>query len=197
MKLDHKRIVAELPLKIVLEKSMLSGGSEDSFHRTATSRHSCVSLRTFGIHGTKCKCCGLKGNRVIAWRDAGGSVHVDLFYHDSVKDTFTLMNRDHIIPKSKRGRNSVWNYQTMCQPCNTKKGNNETHKDILLNEFRKVWERTHTSMEETARVILYDFLSPKLFLSKKTIRKIKNFKDKHMFKLSYLVAFLKHSVNER
>ena len=34
-----------------------------------------------------------------------------------------LMNHDHIIPRSKGGRNEMWNYQTMCEKCNSRKGN--------------------------------------------------------------------------
>lgn len=34
-----------------------------------------------------------------------------------------LMTKDHIIPKSKGGKNHLHNYQTMCQFCNSKKSN--------------------------------------------------------------------------
>ena len=33
------------------------------------------------------------------------------------------MTKDHIIPKSKGGKDILDNFQTMCFECNTKKGN--------------------------------------------------------------------------
>jgi len=37
-----------------------------------------------------------------------------------------LMTKDHIVPKSKGGPNAMFNYQLMCQKCNSRKG------DIIL-----------------------------------------------------------------
>jgi 5-methylcytosine-specific restriction endonuclease McrA len=34
-----------------------------------------------------------------------------------------LMTKDHIVPKSKGGKNVLTNYQTMCYTCNYEKGN--------------------------------------------------------------------------
>lgn len=36
--------------------------------------------------------------------------------------TEIMMTKDHIIPRSRGGPNLMWNYQTMCQPCNSRKG---------------------------------------------------------------------------
>jgi 5-methylcytosine-specific restriction endonuclease McrA len=36
-----------------------------------------------------------------------------------------MLTKDHIIPKSKEGKNDIDNYQTMCCKCNWKKGNND------------------------------------------------------------------------
>jgi len=35
-----------------------------------------------------------------------------------------LFTKDHILPRSKGGKNILSNYQTMCHICNTEKGNN-------------------------------------------------------------------------
>jgi hypothetical protein len=34
-----------------------------------------------------------------------------------------LMTKDHIVPKSKGGHHAMYNYQLMCQKCNSRKGN--------------------------------------------------------------------------
>jgi hypothetical protein len=34
-----------------------------------------------------------------------------------------LMTKDHIVPKSKGGHHAMYNYQLMCQKCNSHKGN--------------------------------------------------------------------------
>jgi len=36
-----------------------------------------------------------------------------------------LMTHDHIVPRSKGGKNHISNVQTMCAPCNSKKGNGD------------------------------------------------------------------------
>lgn len=45
-------------------------------------------------------------------------------------DNLTL---DHILPKSEGGTNDDSNLQTLCAPCNRKKGNN-----LLLSPFKKI-----------------------------------------------------------
>lgn len=46
-----------------------------------------------------------------------GSKHWDIYSNEH------LMTIDHIIPKSKGGKNHIDNYQIMCASCNSKKGN--------------------------------------------------------------------------
>ena len=83
-----------------------------------------VSLRymTFYQKGTKCACCGKEGAYFQLDPDKNGHNaefrrHFNLYAKDG-----TLMTKDHIIPKSKGGRNHVSNMQTMCYPCNKAKG---------------------------------------------------------------------------
>ena len=83
-----------------------------------------VSLRymTFYQKGTKCVCCGKEGAYFQLDADRNGVQaesrrHFNLYAEDG-----TLMTKDHIIPKSKGGRDNVSNLQTMCYPCNKAKG---------------------------------------------------------------------------
>lgn len=85
-----------------------------------------VSIRRmecFAVKGDKCVTCGLEANTIMVdkW-STDGSVHLDLF-HVGADNNRVLMTIDHIIPKSKGGPNSLDNYQPMCQPCNSLKGN--------------------------------------------------------------------------
>lgn len=80
------------------------------------------SLRymTFYQKGLKCCVCGKEGTHfTLDCSDGDNSMrrHFNLRADDG-----TLMTKDHIIPKSKGGRDHISNMQTMCCDCNTAKG---------------------------------------------------------------------------
>jgi 5-methylcytosine-specific restriction endonuclease McrA len=95
------------------------------------------NLKIFAVHGCSCVRCGRTGDRVVAWVDRGGSYHMDLFAKEG--DKLVLMNRDHILPRSLKGTNDIWNLQPMCVRCNSKKGNVMTAADHQMREFRAHW----------------------------------------------------------
>ena len=68
--------------------------------------------------GPVCVDCKIEGTKWIRTRDAGGGIHLDLYSEDD-----TLITIDHIIPKSKGGKDHIDNMQTMCKVCNESKGN--------------------------------------------------------------------------
>jgi len=87
----------------------------DELH-TKYSRHK--RLKVFHVKGLKCVNCPREGKYLIAAKDIGGAIHVDLYTKD-----FELMTIDHIKPKSKGGSYDIENLDPMCSFCNTKKSN--------------------------------------------------------------------------
>lgn len=80
--------------------------------------------QTFFTKGLKCSCCGIEG-KYFAKEKWGNqpSYHLNLYALDADGNE-VLMTKDHILPKSKGGKDHISNYQTMCEVCNMTKGNN-------------------------------------------------------------------------
>ena len=73
--------------------------------------------------GTKCIHCGLRGEYFAVERQKEGCEHYFLnLYGRDKKRREILMTKDHRYPKSKGGRNTIDNYDTLCQRCNSSKG---------------------------------------------------------------------------
>jgi len=70
------------------------------------------------IHKLHCTTCGIKATHFLLQRGDD-----DIRYHFNLFSDDTLMTKDHIIAKSKGGRNVLQNYQIMCTYCNNEKGN--------------------------------------------------------------------------
>lgn len=169
-------ILDELPMKESLRLSLLT--SERREIKVGRRCYSIANLKTFAVHGCRCVRCGCEGNKIVAWVDIGGGLHIDLF-----AEGYVLMNRDHIIPRSKKGPNSDWNYQTMCHKCNNKKGNNETPADVKLSKFRGHWKKVHLCLHDGYWNCVPRFLRSR-WLTKKSVR----FRDAHLHKVSFWIA---------
>jgi hypothetical protein len=79
--------------------------------------------RTF-MRSLTCATCGVTGIYFAAERARNGNTeryHFNLYGVDASGEEI-LMTKDHIVPKSRGGKNRLTNYQTMCSPCNTEKG---------------------------------------------------------------------------
>lgn len=94
----------------------------------------CVSCGIEGLYFAKERCVkrhtqyikGGHGAKIVTFTVANrnGEVpswHLNL-YAMREDGREVMMTKDHIIPKSKGGRNEDWNYQMLCMPCNCKKG---------------------------------------------------------------------------
>ena len=71
-----------------------------------------------------CVECGMKASFWALQKDKGNDkYHLNLYGIDSL-NRIKLFTKDHIIPKSKGGFNTLENYQIMCSKCNADKGSN-------------------------------------------------------------------------
>lgn len=81
-------------------------------------------LQCFVKSGIKCVACGIKGSLFHIERHSREhsaiSPHLNLYAKKD--EELILMTQDHIIPKSKGGKDHLANLQTMCFLCNEKKG---------------------------------------------------------------------------
>lgn len=78
-----------------------------------------------------CCCCGLTGNFMLLQCTKNfESPHFNLYHING--DDCTLMTKDHILPHSRGGRDTLDNYQTMCEICNGLKGQNIAPLGTLL-----------------------------------------------------------------
>lgn len=76
----------------------------------------------FRNKGTDCVRCGAKGE-YFSITSQNGSHHLNLIALDKDGNK-VLMTKDHIIPKSKGGKNTEGNLQPMCVKCNMEKKDN-------------------------------------------------------------------------
>jgi len=78
-----------------------------------------------------CVKCGVDGDflaieidKMEDGRKPPGTYHLNMYaFREDGEEV--LMTKDHIVPRSKGGRNSLFNYQTMCVTCNNEKGNGD------------------------------------------------------------------------
>lgn len=87
---------------------------------------------TFKYSGIQCVECGLIGVYFVKERFRDSKrFHFNLYALDE-NGNEVLMTKDHIIPKSLGGADSLENYQTMCCKCNEKKGNKVIIKEMAI-----------------------------------------------------------------
>lgn len=78
----------------------------------------------FATKGIRCVQCGVTGVFFALERglkNAPGKYHFNLYGFDA-KGREVLITKDHVVPRAKGGKNTLSNYQTMCQVCNQRKG---------------------------------------------------------------------------
>lgn len=85
-----------------------------------------------------CASCGITGNKFILMSNIDSIdrniCHLDLYGEESGR--LVLMTKDHIIPKSKGGKNEESNYQCLCTYCN----NLKSHFHLPLEALKELRE---------------------------------------------------------
>lgn len=75
--------------------------------------------------GVICKSCGLEASyfaiELVSSKSYSG-YSLNLYGLKNSREQY--FTKDHIKPKSLGGKDSIENYQTMCWPCNSRKGSN-------------------------------------------------------------------------
>ena len=95
---------------------------------------SSLRLQTFciaaaGKKGIHYKACGLRAQYFAVESFAGSllpSTHANLYGKKG--DVEVLFTQDHVIPRSRGGKDNLNNSQVMCQPCNSRKGSRSDRK---------------------------------------------------------------------
>lgn len=92
----------------------------------------------------KCSKCGIEGKYFAIEKthgDLAENFHLNLYAINENGDE-VLMTKDHLVPKSKGGKNAQYNYRTMCVVCNNEKGNKYIDEVELTPEQQQNWLRT-------------------------------------------------------
>lgn len=120
----------------VFDKLVPVEQKENFFRRFDGER---VSMNNAKYHvfkkNRRCVCCGLEGKFLALeqcrCKDEESLYHFNMY--GFVNGREILFTKDHILPKSKGGTNTLDNYQTMCVQCNAEKGD----RDISLERLRR------------------------------------------------------------
>ena len=110
-----------------------------------------------------CVKCGLKGEflAIEKFSEDIKKYHINMYGIDEHEHE-VLMTKDHIIPKSKGGKNIQSNYQTMCTKCNIDKGNGKS--ESLRNLFDDyVYNKTSQDIKKIDKLCIKLNIEPNDF----------------------------------
>jgi hypothetical protein len=111
-------------------------------------------LQTFKNKGINCVACGLKGQYFVKEKSDKDLVfHINLFGVDK-SGREVMFTKDHIIPKSKGGKDKLDNLQTMCERCNTAKRDNLPKNKIKIVIIARILRGLRLITPATASLVV-------------------------------------------
>lgn len=101
-----------------------------------------LGMLNFRINGTICKRCGIKGTIFNKEKTFHSKIyHLSLYAIHPQTKKLVLMTRDHIIPTSKGGANTLENSQPLCHICNELKGDRLPEEIVYNKKGKRVSHR--------------------------------------------------------
>lgn len=122
-------------------------------------------MLSFRHNGTVCAQCGRQGAYFAKERYSDEPPHLNLYGFNKCGGAL-LFTRDHIKPKAKGGTNDLYNAQTMCTECNSKKADNWTLRIKIYYYIKKLKFKLKSPLPSNKkkltfwRILLYEFTWP-------------------------------------
>ena len=125
---DYNKIYERKGLLPLSFLTTLSDETKPNIYETINDVNVKISSQRYPVfkNNTKCVCCGLEASYLSIDKKKSENENTENYHLNmyGLKDGNEIMfTKDHIIPKSKGGKNHQSNYQTMCEICNYEKDN--------------------------------------------------------------------------
>ena len=99
-----------------------------------------IRLNVFKNSNLTCPICGAQASYFAKEKNINDkNYHLNLY--GIYNNQEILFTRDHILPRSLGGKDTLENQQIMCEPCNLLKGNRNISNKDLKEELRQIQMR--------------------------------------------------------
>lgn len=125
---DYNKIYERKGLLPLSFLTSLSDETKPNIYETINDVNVKITSQRYPVFkkNSKCVCCGLEASYLLIDKKKSENENTENYHLNmyGLKDgNEMLFTKDHIIPKTKGGKNIQSNYQTMCENCNFEKGN--------------------------------------------------------------------------
>ena len=96
-----------------------------------------IRLNVFKNSNLVCPICGVQASYFAKEKNINDkNYHLNLY--GIYNNQEILFTRDHILPRSLGGKDTLENQQIMCEPCNMLKGNRNISNEKLQKELKQI-----------------------------------------------------------